>query len=703
MSQGRGSAVDPAAWEESLLATDTEKLLSLVRHYLGPLRGGWDKRGLVSRLVSFLGRPETLESLLGLMDGLDAAIASTLLLAGPLEEGSLRALFRGEVRAFDLDVRLANLEDRLLLFRLRDLRGSRLALNPLLAEALGPAAGDPRLVFASAPAAEGALPPPSPAARGGGELSPLLGAIGLFAFLFHSPGALRKDGSLSKKAQQRLAEVLPDSAARPDRYRALLASFAAAGFLVREELENGYEADAAAFDAALAEGGEGLPLDLALALGGLPRRPGLADLLSRALRALPRDLPLPERGLARWLGIAALREGIEIEAEEVASALARLGLIERRGEAFILPAEEEAKPEILPALVADGAHLLRVLPEAGAAARWFAVRIARPLRLGLVWELELDRETLREAFASGLRAREIVAELARLSGRPLPQSLVFSLESWEGEFLSARLYQGWVLVCDERKRAIFEGRPDLASLVVERFAPGVYLLDAGDGAALQARLSAVGIEVPPPIRGHGGARGRGGEPPRSAAPEEGGAPEAGRPSRRKAAPGPEAAAGTSGAAGGEAGSPRLFDPEPRLAALRAALEERLASAAEAPERERLKELADRLESRLLLDPAQLDRADVNAVRLEATGLDYGGKVRLAERAIASPGDRLEIRYLLPGGDPETVVLRPVRLQKTERGLVLEGEDLAAGSPVRVPLGAASMVRRLRATPFGDER
>jgi len=715
MRAGTRAAPDVAAWEESLLGMETEKLLAIARNYVGPVKSPWDKRTVAGRLASFARKAETVEAIVDLLDSLDVAIACTILLAGPLSEGELRGLFHAEVGAFDLGVKVANLEDRLVLFRLRDARLERYAVNPLLSAALAPLAGDARIVLGG-----GKLKRPDAwdvvAAGTGAEAqsarSPiLLAALGLFAFLFHNPGSVRKDGTLSKKAASRLSDCVPETATAPDRYGALLLAFVESGILARSERDGDFEADATAFGELLANRGSMLPVRLALALSsGRGEGGDSAEVLEAALEALPRGVDLPETGLARWLGIAAIGAEAVLDSEAIAAALSRLCIIERRRGSFVVAQDETVAgtdSRILPAIVADGAHLIRVLPEADVEARWFAARIARPVRLGLVWELELDRDSLREAFAAGLAAKGIVAELSRLGARPLPQSIAFSIESWEGEFLSTRLFHGWVLVCDERRRAIVEGRPDLLSFVRERLAPGVYLLDASDHEEISSRLSNAGIEVPPPIRPHG----HGHQPT-----ERPDTP----PSRPEGVPHPFGSTGSEGLAGVEtalgaiagASAPLpVFDPEPRLSVLRTSLAARVARAAEAGDdavararaRDRARELADRIEFRLVLDEAQLDRADFTPVRTEAGGIDYGGKTRLAERAIASRGDRLEIKYQLPGGDPETVVVRPVRLQKTERGLVLEGENLAAGTPVRVPLGAASMVRRLRATPFGDER
>ncbi|HUX38868.1 MAG TPA: hypothetical protein VMV44_13290 [Rectinemataceae bacterium] len=697
MTRGRPKPPDASVWEESLLAMDADILLAIARNYVGAVKSPWDKRSIVSRLVSFARKAETVEAILSLLDPLDVAIACTLLLAGPLSDPELRGLFHGELRAFDLGVRIANLEDRLVIFRMRDARQYLFAVNPHLVEGLAPLTRDARLVLAGGGgrlvatvegpgAAESA---PSFGASGGERLSPLSAAIGLFSFLFHNPGCVRKDGTLTKKADARLGVCIPDAAADPGRYEALLRAFEATGILVRGEAEGAYDPDAACFSELLSRQGRGLPYRLALSLSSARgEAEPLAAVLADALEGLPHGVALPASGLARWLGIAAIREGHTFDTESLAIALAKLGIVDRREMEFVIEGERAeagsgGPGEGIPSIVADGAHLLRVLPEADFAARWFGSRIARPVRLGFVWELELDRDTMRLAFASGLSASAILSELGRLCVRPLPQSLAFSIESWEGEFRSTRLFHGWVLVCDERKRAIVEARADLSSLIRERLGPGIYLLDAADQEEVSMRLVAAGIEVPPAIRPHGHHR---------AFPET---PEAARPRKPTMALPADQASFIS---------LPLFDPSPRIEALRGAIAARMGEPGlDQAAKDRLRELLDRVEARLVLDESQLARADVTAIRTEAGGLDYGGKTRLAERAIANPGDRLEIKYQLPGGEPESVVMRPVRLQKTDRGLALEGEDLASGSPVRVPLGAASLVRRLRATPFGDER
>jgi hypothetical protein len=326
------------------------------------------------------------------------------------------------------------------------------------------------------------------------------------------------------------------------------------------------------------------------------------------------------------------------------------------------------------------------MPEASLADRLFVGCVARPVSIGKVWSFEVDRETVRRAFASGFSAAQLKSRLEFLTGNGLPQSFAFSLSAWEEEYRSLRLYRGFTLVANERQRPLIERQAAMGRLVAETLAPGVYFLSAASAEEVAALLSTAGLEAPP-LTSHQG--------PAVAGPDSGGSATAGQPRARE---GIEALRslvdlGPADSGGGALG----LDPEPRLAELRACL------AASPRREEERRELADRIERRLVLTERQIAQSDPHPERLEAGGLDYLGKVRVVERALRAAGDRLEVLYRLPGAEPVRALLRPVRLDKNEKGLVLEAEDLGSGSPARVPLGAVSTVRRLRASLFGEDQ
>jgi hypothetical protein len=488
--------------------------------------------------------------------------------------------------------------------------------------------------------------------------------------------------------------------------------------------------DAAADAAAQARGSAGMEAVEVDEWSRTSRDEAAAALVAAALRDPPGGpgFIFSRSGLERWLGIASRRSGISLDTARCVDSMAALGIVTVAGGALSisLRPRPSAAAAVPGRLVAEGSHALHLLPEASLDERLFVGCGARPLSFGTVWSFEVERDAARRAFAAGLDAKSIIARLESMSGASLPQSLAFSLSAWEEEYRSLRLYRGVVLVADERLRAVVERSTALGGLVAEVLAPGVYFLSTASPEATAEILARAGLEASPRIGAQTAAmtalsgserrpiRGEGQLYPESSSPSafekvDELRAKLSRPRGAETISGVAGAVGTAGAVGvagavgtaAAVGTARgIFDPSPRLAELHAALARVMKEGKRSSDQER--ELGERIERRIILTERQIVEAEARPERLEAVGLDYLGKVRVIERSLRSPGDRLELLYRLPGAEPVRALLRPVKLERNEKGLVLEAEDLATGGPARIPLGTVSTVRRVRATLFGED-
>ncbi len=717
---------DRDVWYSAMMTGDGEILLGTVRNYLGKIRTPYDKRTLVSRLESFFLRPETGEALVSLLDGLDIAILGTAWLAGPLPEEELKGFFLGELPLFELGLRIANLNDRLLLFRFQE-GGKRLvALNPLIEQRLLPVILDPEYLLADSRPAETPAPdagqsqaaedphgPAStPASGREGSVSgvqnvaqawsPAMFAVALYCFLHHNPGWIRKDGGISKKGLEKLASAMPGAGTA--RIETMVNALATAGYLPLSDSGEGRRAGDS-FESIVAEAGQELPFRLALSLAdswtenGVREDPqALSACLAASLRAtgVGPQFVFSRQALGRWMAVCLYRSGFRTDSRKIVEALENLGLFVISGtglrwEGSGIPERSETRK---PVLVTEGTHALHLLPEAGLAERLFVGLVAKPVSLGRVWSFEAERSGFRRALGMGHSLASIRERLESLSGRALPQSLAFSFESWDKDFHSLRQYCGTVIVADERLRPILEHELILDSFIAEILAPGVYFLKAAAPEDLERALLKAGLEVPPvneaPASDDAMSRrerrpGRGAGS--SAVIEDG-------PGFGFALPSPRTGI-QPGAAPGQTSQPA---PGRMIARLKQSLAGLGAVKTESERRE----ISDRIDRRLILTESQMLEADARSERQEAGGLDYQGKVRVVEKTLKSVGDRLEIMYRPAGDDAVCLMVRPVRLEKSEKGMVLEAEDLATGGPVRINLGAASAVRRVRASLFGEE-
>lgn len=699
------------AWRDALVAEDTEAFLSAVRNYLGPVPTPYNKHALVARLESFLKKADTAEAQAALLDSLDTLILGALAAAGPCPEGFLRELLADERGPWEISLRLSNLRDRLVLFRAPGSSGPVLAVTPALAPRLAREA-DLRGLLGCSPF-EG--PPPFP----GVDADTVCAAASI---LFHEDEPLRRDGRPVKRVRGKLLALLPelDGTQEPDGVDevldALIAGFRGAGLLAgREGAAEGPDMDR--LRGAAEAWGERLPFFLAAAsmdlsfrpdpAAGLPAArsllPEKARLLESIAAAIPPGTAVSGPGFRRLALLSVEPRGVSgsARAEAATEALLRFGLVRRTASGIVrasasrrasrtVPAGSPEGARTGPVLVVEASHALRVLPEADPSARIFAGTAARLESRGEVWSCVLDRKSVRRAMDAGWGAERIVRTLEELSCRPLPQSLAFSLAGWEKEHLSVRLYYGYVLAADGPARTRAENAPSLAGLRGEAVAEGVWLLESDDPGTIRAALEKAGMQTPRARRPGSSAvqraAARDGEGSGAAGPAA--VPPAEKPSWARIL---ESAVASDGARAGE----RRSGAADLRSRLRAGLE-----GMDVPEG-RKAELAERIGRRIILTEDQLARSETDGPGLEAGALDYLGKVRVVERVLRSGGAVLEILARRPDGRPERYRIRPLELEKTDRGLVLRGTDESDGSVRILPVSSMSHVKRIKTTLFGE--
>lgn len=107
-----------------------------------------------------------------------------------------------------------------------------------------------------------------------------------------------------------------------------------------------------------------------------------------------------------------------------------------------------------------------------------------------------------------------------------------------------------------------------------------------------------------------------------------------------------------------------------------------------------KEMALRIEKKLILFSTQLSFDIGNRDRQEARGLDYVGKVRVIEQALREGDETLEVVVRRSSGEPVQMRLRPRELEKRGTRLLLKAFDIH-GEETSLPVEKISLVRRLR--------
>ncbi len=701
----------PSEWKSALLSLGDAFFFDLIRTYLGDIRTPFNKQRLVDDLEALLSRREIQTTVADYLDETDGKVIAAIVNLGEPTSGELASFFEGEYSFAELHAVLLNLEERLVVYRFVDSVGHHLALNPVFEAPLAPLVGNAASLFPSC-----ALGEPS-----GDDTPPALNDPVLAALLFFFYGRIdvhKIDGSYKKKAMDEVDRVFPGL--EPT---AILGAFRGLGLLHAEDQGFRLDEDRIAAFAALS-GFERLAyLSAAIVAWRLDPDKGKrhlprdrlhvwARLIHAFLRSLDPDRAYPDLTLHRLLDVlereqgparrrwdavktdpgTELRAGIDaagfrralLETLELAGLLVGCGDERRR-----LRRSDAARPDAAarsgagPVLVFDGPFSCLVYPEIPFADALALARFCEVREVGRTVRLELNRESAVQGFDLALDTDAMLALLDRLSGGRVEQTLRWSLKEWRDRYAGVALHRGLVLTVAEDRRYLAEA-DGVKELIVRTLAPGVYLLSVPDEAAAVAVLRKAGVDIialpplPPVPRG----RTTEGRPAAFPALEIAAAGRRGHPAI------PPAAAREALPETAAAGVPAA------LARLRTCLDQKNLP------KDQKDELSARIERRLVLTETQLVGAAVRYEKLEAKGLDYVGKVRVAEQALAA-SSLVEIFWRGTKGEPNRALGTPIALDKSGGEVMLVVESAPAGERISVAIGKISLLRRIKRSIFGE--
>lgn len=751
-----------AQWRETMLNDNAGRLQGLARNYLGQSeRVAADKEKIVSSLGAMLSAPDVQRAAVAMMDRLDKLIVGTIYVAGEADRFLLQKSLAGEVSYHELDYRLANLGERLLIFSVKE---NIYAVNPFFSAAARAGAARADILFGTDSGerrmwggdTEGAGPGKAGSGMAGsgkagsgmaaeareflreGPPPALLSVqdLGLitYALLKEYRDILLKSGQLSIRARKRLSVLFPGDPAGAGIVEAIIHALLAAKIASRDE--HGMSADFKAFSELLVSHSG----DFAFALVGLTAgNPGATQSGMLAQSFAPffgKRFSFSLSGLGRFIRLLPNGNVSDEFSEAVAAALRTFGLLEEtEGGLRCVPERlsvqwRAVSEDAHAAISVDGSGLIHILPSASIRDIVALLDIGILVAASGAWEITLTRASIRRAFASGRSIEDIERMLGRMSGMPVPQALSFDIRAWEEEYNSIRLFRGYVLSADKSSAKIIEQSGTLSRFPHEMLGEGIYFFGTIQASIIEKALIDIGLP-PPAMRSsakaasgksrrapggpgvtpsHDGNAARGDSAQGDLAHNDAAHGDIARETHDAVS---EADFGNLGATMDFAepgalafAADEAIDPEPLLVS-------EISRLPITPEfRKRLEE---RLKRKLIYTLPQLhamvgsETADsktghvarYSEAGLSARGLDFNGKVRVIQAALKAKYSRLDIRWAIEG-EIRTVAVRPVNLRKTEKDYVLEGEDVASGAPISIRVGSVMQVSLHKGFLLGEE-
>ena len=672
-------------WKKIIISLPEQIFFDIIRNYLGELKTPFNKHNLMDDLAAFLRNEKTMERIMSLIDQNDAAVLTALSMLGPVTSKNLYKYFSNRKSYYDFYLHLQNLEERMLLCTEMGRDGEPvLIISPLYEEILYEKLIDSSClvssIFSDQPVP---LNPPT------AWLNDAL-LFSILSFLLRQGQILKIDGNFRKKVFEELKTIFPDHFLKDpeekiDIIKVILRRLGLVqpeGDYFRPVISRWKEL------AELTPRDRWLFITGAVFSGDYSRYGSIVYYLLENMGDGRRGFT--EKSFAKLIELFFIKNSLEIpeNIDEFIKILSDIELVIKNDDHFFpnpwLKSIRTNEPAV------ENKNDLVIQPN-------FDIHVSKNISFadGLILALSSDirqysdvlyftlsRESFIRALESGLKGEDVEQFFRQLGGYSIPQNVLFSMKSWEKDYLGINFHSGIVLTADEKKRNIIDKSGHFSESLCKKLGEGVYLVNPKNVDALLEAFQRAGIEnLPSPslrIIKNGADN-----------VEEDPAAMAGY---REAASNIEdyelINLYYSGSSSTIPENVKPYFPE---------IMEQLEKISFSSEQKEI--ITDRIERRIILFPAQISRGISRYEKTEAKGLDYNGKIRIAEQVTEHKGYLAEIIETSQAGESVKRLVKPDSIEKDGNVYYLKGFCLPDESEVKICISKISLIRKIKTSLF----
>lgn len=676
-------------WREALVTLSDQHFFDLVRLYLGAIKTPFNKQRLIQDLSSFFRNEENKKKILENLDTFDIQILSAIRELSIPTQKNLVSFFAESCSYPELYDRLLNLEERLLIYRKDESKNREYAINPLLESDLEPFIGSHFLIHPESTIDELSFP----------LTVNNFSYAAMYNYFFHTSVTIKNNVGLRKKDIDELSKLSPFFESNEDLFL-FVRSLENLGMLNQDDdtiivhkarwvwfaqLDSTAQIAWLVAGMCLFSSREQLyrtaqtyyTFLLALDTQRVYSKASAQRLLF-LIQEENKDMPFI--GVTRFYNIVQSQKETDslVKDIDVLATFIKIG-------ALVSAKEGLCKNAALIKQPVGSAEQAQLIVSPSLSITFFPGFPLEPLidlvsfmemrEVQIASVFEISRKACMQAFAYGMSPTMILEILKKFSKQDIPQNVEFSVHDWYRAYAAFSLDFGFVLQVEESKRFAFEKNEVFLPIIKKKLADGVYLLANISHDRIDAVFKEAGFDAAPSLPTFGTPQNLGPMIPLKV-----------QNNRFKSA------------------KKIGFKHEQNDS-----VDFRENLYAELKNLKFSKDISEVLESRIkrkiIINKNQLVEESVRLEKVEASGMDFLGKLRLVEQAIAQKS-LLEIELEKEQTASEkietlTVLGLPLGITKVVGDAILTLVLEPNKTEFQVSLGRALYIRRIRGSIFSE--
>ncbi len=487
-------------WREAMIQLPDNHFFDLMQLYLGKIKTPFNKQKLIEQLSSFLRKERVREAVFKSLDSSDIFILSAINEIPNATYAVLQRLFKTKYTDTLLYEKLLNAGERLLIYNVKISDNEIIyKINPLLQDLFEPLLS--KYIFMLAEK-NGALKIKEI------HINDVMLA-GIYSFCFHNDSILKNNGMLKKRFAEKLYQIIPCFSQNKKSFMAIFSACENLGLLCNT--------------------GEGFKIQKQkwqafAALNSIEKKiyfiaSSLFKMRKEALHEFAQMLIVffnsfepncrynkTDAGDLLFLLWAKyfstnhlcskdMEYYTETHLNEFIDIAVLFGLLcEDENLIYLNPEFRKNISEPEKPLLIDPSFEVTVLPDSNLTKLLDACECMEPISLQTTGRFEITKKACAKIFQQGNSSEYVCNILAANTGRKIPQNIYVTISEWYANFTSLSIYSGFVVSVSKEKENFFIYDTPLKKLIEKKLCDGIYFLNIQDIKEFEQAVSSGGLE-----------------------------------------------------------------------------------------------------------------------------------------------------------------------------------------------------------------